>query len=98
QYSCFIIDLNFTDANSHQIALYCTDWVGTGTILERIEVFDASDTSFLSPLDTRDFKVPSNGVYFVWKLSGHKKIRVSKSDATAGNKAVVSAIFFDSIP
>jgi hypothetical protein len=98
QNSTFTIDLNFLDANTHQVALYCTDWLGTGTVLEKIEVFEYSDSSYSNPLDTRDFKVPANGVYLVWKLSGHKIIRVTKPDATVGNKAMVSAIFFGTGP
>ena len=94
QGSAFTIDININGGSTRQIALYCTDWLGTGTVLERIEIFDSADSSFSNPLDTREFKVPANGLYFVWKLSGHKVIRVSKPDATASNKAMVSAIFF----
>jgi hypothetical protein len=78
--------------------LLCTDWLNTGTVLERIEVFESTDTSYSNPLDSRDFKVPANGVYLVWNLSGSKTIRVSKPDATAVNKAMVSGIFFDAVP
>ena len=95
QNSAFTIDLNFTDGNRHQLSLYCTDWPGTGTVLEVIEIFDYSDSSYSNPLDARTFKVPANGIYFVWKLKGHKIIRVTKPDATAGNKAMVSGLFFD---
>jgi hypothetical protein len=96
QNSSFTIDLNFTDTNTHQVALYCADWLGTGTILEKIEVSDYSDTAH--PLDTRSFQLPSNGVYLIWNLSGHRVIRIIKPDATTVNKAVVSGIFFDSGP
>src|SRR5262249_27332464 len=93
QNSPLTIKLNFT--GTRRVAVYCTDWLNTGTVLERIQVFESADTSFSSPLDTRDFIVPPNGVYFVWKLTGPKTIRVLKPDGTAGNKAMVSAIFFD---
>ena len=91
QNSSFVIDLNFTDTNTHQIALYCVDWLGTGTVLEKIEVFDYADSS--RTLDTRDFQLPANGVYLTWKLSGHKLIRVTKPDSATGTKAMVSALF-----
>ena len=83
-----------TDTNTHQVALYCVDWLGTGTVLEKVEVFESSDTSFASPLDVRSFQLPSNGVYLVWRLKGHKVIRITKPDALNGNKALLSAIFF----
>ncbi len=94
QNSAFTIDLNLTDTNTHQIALYCVDWLGTGTVLEKIEVFESTDTSYANPLDTRDFDMPANGVYLVWKLSGHKIIRITKKDSISGNQAMVSGLFF----
>ncbi len=93
QNASFDIDLNITDGSRRQVALYCADWLDTGTTRQKIEVFDAADT--LNPLDTRDLLLPPTGIYFVWKLSGHKILRVSKADAAAGNKAMVSGIFFD---
>ena len=62
--------------------------------LQRMELFEASDTSFSNPLDTRELVMPPNGVYFVWMLKGDKVIRVTKVSATAGEKAMVSGIFF----
>lgn len=59
-----------------------------------MEVFDGSDVNFSYPLDTREVLLPPNGVYFVWMLSGNKLIRVTKLSAKAGEKAIVSGIFF----
>jgi hypothetical protein len=94
QNSAFTIDINLAAGHTNQVALYCSDWLATGTIVEKLEVFEASDTSYSNPLDARHFLLPPNGVYIVWKLSGHKTIRVTKQDAVAGNKALVSAVFF----
>ncbi len=91
QGSSFTIDLNLASGHTNQIALNCVDWSGAGTVLERIEVFDYAD--FSHPLDTRDFQLPANGVYLVWKLSGHKLIRITKPDSTSETKAMVSALF-----
>ena len=96
--SSFTIDVSFNDASLHQVALYCVDWLGTGTVLERIEIFDYSDNTFSHPLDTRNFTLPSNGVYLIWRISGHKILRVTKPEATTGNKALVSALFLDPPP
>jgi hypothetical protein len=68
--------------------------LNTGTVHLKIEVFDSSDSLFSQPLEIRHIQLPSNGVYFVWRLSGHKVIRVTKQDATGGNKAMVSGLFF----
>ena len=91
QGSTFTIDVNLTDANTHQVALYCVDWLGTGNVLEKIEVFDSSDT--FHSLDTRSFQLPTNGVYLVWNLKGHHFFRITKPDSTTGNKAMVSGLF-----
>jgi hypothetical protein len=98
QNSTFTIDLNFTNGSTHQCALYCTDWIGSGNVLEKFEIFDSTDTSYSNPLDMRNLQLPSNGVYLVWNLSGHKVIRITKPDATIGNKAMVSAVFLDPTP
>ena len=93
QGSSFTIGINLSAGHTNHIALYCLDWLGTGTILQKIEVFESSDNSYLNPLDTRNLQLPANGVYLVWKLSGHKIIRITKPDSTTGNKAMVSALF-----
>ena len=79
--------------NFHHIALYCVDWSGTGTVLDKIEIFESSDSSYSNPLDTRNLQLPSNGIYLVWKLKGHKVIKITKPDASTDNKALVSALF-----
>ena len=91
QCSSFTIDVNLTDTNTHQVTLYCVDWLGTGTVLEKVEVFDYADTSH--PLDTRSFQLPPNGVYLTWKLKGHYVFRITKPDFATGNKAMVSGLF-----
>ena len=94
QGSTFTIDLNLTDTNSHPVALYCVDWLGTGTVFQKVEVFDSSDTTFSRPLDTRSFQLPANGVYLNWNLKGHNVFCITKSDSLTGNKAMVSALLF----
>lgn len=76
------------------VSLYCTDWIGTGT-LQKIELFDPADSNFSNPLDVRVLHPPQNGIFLTWFFSGEKVIRVTKLDPISGNKAQVSAIFFD---
>ena len=92
----FTIDINLTDTNTHPVALYCVDWLGTGTVIQKLEVYDYTNNSV--SLDTRNFQLPTNGVYLIWNLSGHKIIRVSKQDASSGNKAMVSGLFIGERP
>ena len=47
QNSSFTIGLNFT--GTRRVAIYCVDWLNTGTVLERIEVFESTDTLFANP-------------------------------------------------
>lgn len=94
QNNSFTIDLNCTGTSSHQVAVYCVDWAGSGTTLQRMELFESTDTGYTNPLDTRSLQLPQNGVYEVWNLSGHKVIRVTKPDGSASNKAMVSAVLF----
>jgi uncharacterized repeat protein (TIGR01451 family) len=82
------IDVNLTDANSHQVALYCLDWDGGGARAERIDVLDASSNSVL---DTRTISGFQNGQYLVWNLTGHVKLKIT---LTGGANAVVSGLFF----
>ena len=87
--------MNITGGSQHLVSLYCVDWNGTGTTRQKIELFEASDTTFSSPLDIHSLLLPINGVYFVYKFSGDKKFRISRTDALAGNQPLVSGIFFD---
>jgi uncharacterized membrane protein len=81
------IDVNLTDGNTHQIALYCLDW-DAGARAERIDVLDAVSNAVL---DTRTISGFQNGQYLVWNLKGHVKLNVT---LTGGSNAVVSGVFF----
>ena len=82
----FSMDVNFTDGNTHEVALYCLDWDYNG----RSEVIDVLDAASGNVLDSRGVSGFSNGQYLVWNISGHVKFRVTP---LYGN-AVVSGIFF----
>jgi uncharacterized protein (TIGR03437 family) len=83
----FNLDVNLTDGQSHQLALYAMDWDSSGRA-ETIELLDAATGALL---DTRNISSFVNGLYLVWNVSGHVKINIIQ---TAGNNAVVSGIFF----
>jgi subtilisin family serine protease len=79
------IDVNFSDQNTHQVALYLLDWDPAQRV-EKIDILDASN----NVLDTRTVSGFSGGQYLVWNLSGHVIIRVTNASVNA----VVSGIFF----
>ena len=84
----FTINLNLTDGNMHQVALYLLDW-GSTTRAETISILDAASNAVLY---TGPFSSFTSGQYAVWKIQGHVLIQVTK---TGGANAVVSGIFFD---
>jgi hypothetical protein len=88
----FSYDVNITDGNMHQVALYALDWDSPGGARsETISIVDANNPS--NVLDSESVTNCQNGVYLVWKISGHVTINVMR---TAGANAVISGVFFGS--
>jgi subtilisin family serine protease len=85
--SSFTVDLPITDANTHQLAVYCLDW-DTTSRRETVDILDASGNVLSSQSLTGSF---NSGVYLVWNVSGHVKVRVT---LTGGANAVTSGLFF----
>ena len=85
--SSFSIDVNLTDSNAHQVALYLLDWDSAGRS-ETIEVRDATTNALL---DTRTVSGFQGGQYLVWNMSGHVTVRVILA---GGPNVVVSGVFF----
>jgi subtilisin family serine protease len=87
--SSFTVDLNFTDSNSHQLALYMLDWdTYQGGRTQRVDILDSSS----NVLDTRLVSNFSGGEYLVWNLTGHVVVRITNTNAAAN--AVLSGILF----
>jgi len=84
----FTLDVNLTDGASHQVAIYCVDW----DRLNRTQTVDILDAITGTVLDTRALAAFTNGQWVVWNLTGHVKIRFTR---TGPNNAVVSGLFFD---
>ena len=83
----FVLDVNFTDQNSHPFELYLLDWDSQNRA-ESISILDASSGQLL---DTRTVSSFSNGVYEKWNITGHVTINVT---VTSGANAVISGAFF----
>jgi len=84
----FTIDCNLTDANTHNVALYCLDWDGAGVRAESIQVQDAGTGTVLNTQNVASFQ---NGTWEVWAIKGHVKFVVT---TTGGANSAVSGIFF----
>ena len=87
--SGFSLDLNLTDARSHQVALYFLDWDSAG----RAQTVTILDQATGTQLDSRTLSSFVNGTYLVWTVTGHVTIQIAR---TAGSNAVLSGIFFGS--
>ena len=84
----FTIDINLTDGQTHQVAVYCLDWDKTG----RDQVVSVLNAQNGAILDSRTVNPFQNGVYLVWNLSGHVQVQLTH---LAGANAVISGLFFD---
>ncbi len=83
----FAFDLNLTDGQVHQVALYLLDFDTTS----RNETITISDANSNAVLSSQHFSAFQSGVYGVWNIQGHVLIQVANN---GGLNAVVSGIFF----
>jgi hypothetical protein len=84
----YTLDVNITDGNAHRFALYALDWDTRG----RTETIQALDGTSGAVLNTQNVSNFSNGIYFVWNVTGHVKFVVT---TTGGPNGVISGAFFD---
>lgn len=83
----FSIDVNSTDGQTHQIALYMVDWDRRG----RAQIISILDAVTNETLDTpREVSAFNEGKYLIWNFRGHIRIVITN---TAGPNAVVSGVF-----
>jgi hypothetical protein len=85
--SSFTVDLNIADNNTHQVAVYCLDWDSTAR-RQTVDILDGNGNVLNTQNLTSSF---NGGVYLVWNVSGHVKIRLTR---TGGDNAVLSGLFF----
>jgi hypothetical protein len=86
--STFSVDIKFSDQALHQIAIYCLDWNAKG----RTETISVLDANTKTVLDTRSVSNFGNGVYMLWNVTGHVKLRIT---STSGKNAVISGVFLN---
>jgi hypothetical protein len=90
QSSYFTIDVNLTDGQAHQIALYNLDWDGSNQRSQQIDILNATTNAVL---DSRSVTSFSTGKYMVWHISGHVTIKITRTGIW---NSVIGGIFFDS--
>jgi len=83
--STFSVNVNMTDGQVHQVALYLLDW--NGGRRERIDVLNSAG----AVLDSRTVSSFTRGQYEVWDIAGNVTFRFTR---LAGTGAVLSGIFF----
>src|SRR5262249_42786023 len=81
----FTIDVNLTDGQQHQVALYLLNWDNTPGRSDTVQVVDVTSGKVL---DTETPPSFVNGLYLVYSVCGHVHSQVS------GTRAVVSGLFF----
>ena len=87
----FTIDLNITDGNAHQFALYALDWDSYGGPRgDNIQIIDPASGKVL---DTESITSFQNGEYLIWTIRGHVQAVVTTTNPNSN--AVVSGLFFD---
>ncbi len=85
--SSFSLSVNFTDGNSHELALYAVDWDDRG----RSETIQITDANTQAVLDTETVSGFDGGTYAVWNISGSVNVSVT---AITGPNAVISGVFW----
>lgn len=83
----FTVDLNFTDGQTHRVAMYFVDWDLSG----RAQTVEILDTGSGAVLDSQTLSSFQNGKYLIWDLKGSVTVRFTK---VSGFNAVLNGLFF----
>ena len=89
-YSSFAININTSDAQSHQVAFYLLDEADWETRNETIQILDPKTNTVLASQNFANFQ---KGVYAVFNVAGD--VQVNVINGANSLNAVVSGIFFD---
>jgi hypothetical protein len=86
----FTVDVNLTDGQVHDLALYFLDWDQEG----RSEQVQLTNAATGAVLDTETVSSFSSGVYLQWAVRGNVLFTFTR---LAGKNAVLSGLFFDPV-
>jgi hypothetical protein len=87
----FSFDINFTDGQTHQIALYALDYDSSART-QTVTILNSFNHTLL---DTRNMSFMQGGQYAVWNVKGHVILQVTY---TGGLNAVGGGLFFRTPP
>jgi hypothetical protein len=85
----FTVNVNLTDGQTHQLALYLLDWIRSNRS-EQVQILDATTGNVLSTQNASNF---GNGEYLVWNVSGNIQIKIT--NLNNNTNAVLNGLFFD---
>jgi hypothetical protein len=85
----FTVNVNLTDGQTHQLALYLDDWdqFGGGRD-EQVQILDATTGNVLNTQTVSNFSI---GEYLVWNVSGNIQIKITNLKSTSN--AVLNGLF-----
>jgi hypothetical protein len=85
----FTIDLNLSDGQNHQVALYFWDWDNSGH-QQTVDVVDVATTNLV---DHRVLSGFTNGEWWVYQVNGHVQFRIA---ALTGPDCVLNGLMLGS--
>ncbi len=85
------MNLNITDGLTHKVSLYMVDWDSCGPRSQTLQLIDQSTGNVL---DTQTITNFTGGKYYTYNVAGQVTFRFN----TILCNAVLSGIFFDSVP
>ena len=89
---CHHFGEDYTDGQTHQLALYLLDWDGYGGgRSEQVQILNAATGQVL---DTESVSNFSNGEYLIWNVSGNIQIKIT--NLNSNSSAVLDGLFLDS--
>ena len=87
-YTSFTVDIDITDGQTHDVALYFLDYDYQGRT-EQVQITNAATNAVLS---TESITGCSEGLYLQWAISGNVVITITDQ---GGPAAILNGIFFD---
>jgi hypothetical protein len=89
--SQYSINFNFTDGQTHRLAIYALDWDFNNGRSLQLEIVDATTGEILNTQNVTSY---SNGAYLVWNVKGQVTVKVRNGGSSSVN-GVISGVFID---
>ncbi len=86
------VDINLTDGNSHQIAIYALDFDSSARA-ETISILPVVNGVVGSALSSQSISGFHAGEYLLWTIKGHVRVQITNNNPS-DNGGVFSGIYF----